>query len=535
MKKHLKNLPQFIIILLLGLYGGFKLNDYLTFKGNKDEIKKFSEVLNLTEKYYVDSLKSKTLVEDAIKGMFSDLDPHTVYMPPVDQKASEEEFRGSFDGIGIEFQIINDTITVVSPITNGPSEQLGIIAGDRIVKIDGKDCIGFSNDKVVKNLRGEKGTKVDVSIYRPSSKKSIDFSIVRDQINLYSVDAAVMYNQDIGYINVTKFAETTTDELNEALDKLSKDGMKYLILDLRNNPGGILDQAKSMSDLFLDDNKLIVYTKSRIKQFNEKFNAETESKYEKIPLIILVNRGSASASEIVAGAVQDWDRGLIVGETTFGKGLVQRPFLLPDNSAVRITIARYHTPSGREIQREYNDKDSYYKEIIIRDESEIDNFNHTAEKDTTKKTYKTKHGRIVYGGGGITPDYIIEPEISSDLLIELRKNNAYYQFIRKYMDSNGEAIANKYKGDFNKFKKDFRFNDNDLTSFVEFCKSIKVNIDYKNFNKEKNDVAIRLKAFVARELFKNLGWYSTLLELDKQFMKATQLFNEAKKMPGISK
>lgn len=535
MKKNLKQLPYLIIVLLLGIYLGIQFSNYVTFSGNKNQIKKFGEILNYTEDYYIDSVQSKKLVEDALKGMFNGLDPHTVYIPAQEQTAEEEIFRGNFEGIGVEFQIVNDTITVVSPITGGPSESVGIISGDRIVKIDGISSIGLKNADVIKKLRGKKGTEVELSVFRPASKSITNFKVVRDKINLYSVDAALLYDNETGYINLTRFSETTTVEMKSALQDLASKGMKRLVLDLRNNPGGYLNQASNVADLFIDENKMIVYTKGRVRNSNEEFHAQKTYPYEKIPLIILVNKGSASASEIVSGAVQDWDRGLIVGETTFGKGLVQKPLELSDGSAVRITTAKYYTPSGRQIQRDYKDKKKYYEEIMERKEFEGENVDHKTEKDSTKPKFKTKNGRVVYGGGGITPDYIVEPEKVSNYSVELRKNNVYYQFVRKFLDQNGAGLREKYKNDLKKFVGEFQFTNEQMQSFIKFAESLKVKFDAKGYAADKEPIRSRLKAFVARDLFKNSGWYLTLLNSDHQFQKAILLFDEAAKLSWLSK
>lgn len=533
MIKYFKNIPILLLAIIIGIYFGLKLSKYISLDETQEQEKKFSQVLEYTDKYYVDSVNTKKLVVDAIKGMFSSLDPHTSYIDAEEQKLSEEEFRGNFEGIGVEFQIINDTITVVSPITGGPSESVGIISGDRIVKINGKSCIGWQNEKVIKTLRGDKGTKVLLSIYRPSNKKVIDFNVTRDKINLNSVDVAVMTDNETGYIYLTRFSETSKDEMIEALEKLKKQGMKKLVLDLRNNPGGLLNQAFFISDFFIDDNKLIVYTKSRIPSFNEEFRAEKSYPYENIPLVILVNSGTASASEIVAGAIQDWDRGLIVGETTFGKGLVQRPFELSDGSAVRITIARYYTPSGRQIQRNYTDKEKYYLQALTRDEKEQDNLNHQAEKDSSKPKFKTNSGRIVYGGGGITPDYIIDAGKLTNYSIELRKNNVYYLFIRKLMDEKGSIIKNIYGNNLKKFVNEFDFNENQINDFLKFAEKHNVMFNSKEFSIDRKYILTVLKAFLARDLFKRDGWYLTMLKNDTQFQKANSLFSEAIKMKGL--
>ena len=403
-----QKLPFTIIALAVGIIIGIYVKEYFLRGGIRNDADKVEKILNLTQNYYVDEVDVNKLVESAINGMLDELDPHSTYLTVEDQQIVGEEFRGNFEGIGIEFQIINDTIVVVSPIAGGPSESLGILAGDRIIKINGKSSIGITNADVQKKLRGPKDTYVDITIYRPSANTNLDFRIIRDEIPLNSVDVSFMVNDTAGYISVSKFSETTTGEILTHLDALLKKGMLYLILDLRNNPGGLLSQAHQVSDIFIDDEKLIVYTKSRINAFNEELFAEKKYDFEMTPLTILVNRGSASASEIVAGAVQDWDRGLIVGETTFGKGLVQRPFILDDNSAVRITIARYYTPSGRIIQREYKDKHQYYSEVIDRQDNEGANFDHSVEDDSLKSEFKTRGGRAVFSNGGITPDYIIQ-------------------------------------------------------------------------------------------------------------------------------
>ncbi|MEG8947402.1 S41 family peptidase [Rosettibacter firmus] len=528
-----KYIPVVIITLLLGIYIGLQLNRYMLSYRNP-QISKFERILKYTENFYIDTLKREKLIEDAIEGMFSNLDPHTVYIPPEEQLTEEEAFRGNFEGVGIEFQIIKDTVVVVSPITGGPSEAVGILSGDRIIKINGKSCIGYSNEQIIKLLRGKKGTKVEVTIYRPSINKLINFNIVRDTINIYSVNAYLIYNNDIGYISLNRFSETSFDEMLDALKKLTSEGMKKLVLDLRNNPGGYLEQAHKIADLFIDDRKLIVYTKGRIKEFNEEFRAEKEYPYEKIPLIILVNKGSASASEIIAGAIQDWDRGLIVGERTFGKGLVQRQILLPDKSAVRITIAKYYTPSGRVIQRNYSDKKNYYKQLYQLDESDSNNLNHKIEENSSKEVYKTRIGRKVFGGNGITPDYIVEPVRDSEFSIELRKNNVYYLFVRDYMDKNGEKLRNKYKNDLNKFIREFNFSEYDLHNFLNFIKKQKIKFSLKDFEKDKELNKVRLKAFVARDLFKNKGWYAVMLQFDRQFQKAIQHFPDAIKFLQIN-
>lgn len=518
------------LVLLMGIFIGIKLQDILTGNPVKTEINKFSDVLTYTDKYYVDSVDPGKLVDNAIRGMFKDLDPHTVYITKDEQAEAMEEFQGKFEGIGVEFQIVDDTITVVSPISGGPSEALGILPGDRIVKINDKSCVGFDNMKVVKTLRGKKGTKVKLGIVRPGIKNILDFTVVRDKIPIYSVDTALLFDNGIGYISLTRFAETSTDELLKALKKLSSKGMKNLILDLRNNPGGLFIQSRQIADIFINKTKMLVFTKGRVSQFDQKYYAHQYYPYEKIPLIVLVNGGSASASEILSGAIQDWDRGLIVGETTFGKGLVQEPFVLGDNSAVRITVARYHTPSGRSIQRSYKDKKNYYKKIFEEDDNLTEGFNldHHVEADSAKPLFKTHAGRNVYGNGGITPDYIIHSPKLTETTVNLLRAGIYYQFVRGYLDKNRKGIKQRYNNDLKLFTEKFNISDNDFESFLKLAKKSKVKIKNKDILNDESFIKARMKAYIARDIWKNEGWYYNLLQTDRQFNKAKTLFNVAR-------
>ncbi len=528
--------PYLVIVLTLGIVLGTQIEKVFSDDTLRDNIIKLNDVLTYTEKYYVEEVDTPRLVEAAITGMLGKLDPHSVYIPASQVENIEESFRGDFEGIGIEFQVVNDTITVVSPISGGPSEALGIMSGDRIIKINGSDAIGLNNDGVRHKLRGDAGTKVKVTIYRPESGKTIEYEITRDKIPLYSVDTHIMFNENTGYISISRFSETTYDELKNALKDLKKKGMNQVVLDLRGNPGGYLSQAVKISDLFISGKKKIVYTKGRRPEFDEDYFASESSDFENIPLIILVNDGSASASEIVSGAVQDWDRGLIVGETTFGKGLVQRQFELPDNSVLRLTISRYYTPSGRLIQRNYKnlkDKEEYYSEAGNMNEEEGDNLYHSVEKDTTSRVYKTNAGRIVYGGGGITPDYIVKSADFTGYTIDLLKNNIFYQYILKYLERRGKTIQDNYGGRLNLFINDFEFSKADIDNFIKFANSKAVLYNEDEFTKDHDYIITRLKAQIARNFWKNEGWYSVLLKEDNQMLKAVTLFNEAKDLAKL--
>ncbi len=536
----LKNLkiPFYIIILTLGIILGTQIHKVFSDDKLQESIDKFDDVLTYTKKYYVDKVDTQKLVDAAINGMLDKLDPHTVYIPAKDLRSIDESFRGNFSGIGIEFQILNDTLTVVSPISGGPSEALGIQPGDKIIKINGKSAIGINDNEVRKELRGPVGSKVNVTVVRYGVKNPINFDITRAKIPLNSVDSYFMYNKTTGYISLTKFSETTYKEMTKALASLKKQGMQQLILDLRGNPGGLLDQAVKVANLFIGSGKKVVYTKGRLPQFDEVYNAEKPAPYKNLPLIILVNKGSASASEIVSGAMQYWDRALIVGETTFGKGLVQRQYPLPDNSALRLTVARYYTPSGRLIQRSYKHMknwEEYYAEAGENHEPNGNNINHTeeAKQDSALPKYKTHDGRTVYGGGGITPDYIIKASGLTNYTTQLLKNNVFYPYVLNFLDNHKKELKEKYGNDLKKFVDDFSFNNSQLKDFVNYAKSKGVKYSQKDFDKDKSYIAARLKAQVARTFWNNDGWYDVILGQDNQFQKAVTLFSEEKELAGL--
>ncbi len=522
-------LPLILLILLIGVTAGMLIQSALSDDKVSEQVKKYGEVLSITSRYYVDNIDTQKLTESAIKGMLEALDPHSVYISSDQLKRVNEEFQGSFEGIGVEFDVINDTLTIVSPIVGGPSEKLGILAGDKIVKIDGQSCIKISREDVPKKLRGPKGTVVKVSIIRFGNPELIEFEITRDKIPLYSVDASFMLDKNLGYVKVSRFSATTYDEFSQALGKLKNQGMYKLILDLRSNPGGYLDQAFKMANEFLPAGKKIVYTKSRIKEFEEVYNSNGgTNQYSNIPLIILVNEGSASASEIVSGAIQDWDRGIIVGETTFGKGLVQRQFDLNDGSAFRVTTARYYTPSGRLIQKPY--EGGKYKNPFMYDTLEGENFEHTLDKkDTAKPIFKTFGGRTVYGGGGISPDYFVKLDTLTRYTVQLRRLNLIYEYTEKYMKNNRSGIESRYKN-YLEFNKDFNITDNMLDELVELGKSKKVDFVKESFEKDKDFLRTSIKAQIARDIWGNEGFYAVFMATDEQVQKAVSLIDFAEKL-----
>ncbi|MDI6779342.1 MAG: S41 family peptidase [Bacteroidota bacterium] len=523
-----------VILIAVAIFFGTQIDNVFSGDNIYFQLNKFKDVLSLTEKYYVDDVDTKLLVEGAVSGLLSKLDPHSVYIPASQLKRVEEEFKGSFEGIGIEFDVLNDTLIVVSPIVGGPSEALGILAGDKILKIDDSSAVGIKREDVPKKLRGPKGTKVKVAILRTGMKELIVFDITRDKIPLYSVDVSYMVDNEVGYISVNRFSATTRDEFVEALMKLKNKGMKKLVLDLRNNPGGYLEQAFRMADELLPPGKKIVYTKARRSEFNEEYVSSGVSKFQNIPLIVLINHGSASASEIVSGAVQDWDRGLVVGETSFGKGLVQRQFDLTDSSAFRLTIARYYTPLGRLIQKPFGKNISEYRQPIADgEEEEVDNVDHKVESDTSKPRYKTPSGRTVYGGGGITPDYIIKSGHITNYTAQLRGRAIILEFTNKYFERNGKEFRKSYEQDFIKFLNQFEITETMLDELVNLAKNKNIEFNEEQYNKDIRFIKTLIKTQIARTVWGNEGAYTVFNRDDEQFKKAVSLFPEAEKIAGL--
>lgn len=404
--------------------------------------------------------------ENALESMFRSLDPHSIYIEPKTSDAIEDEFAGKFQGVGIQFNVIQDTITVVTAISGGPSDQLGILSGDRIIAINDSSAIGFSNEEVRNHLRGPKGSKVDVTIKRPHVKERLEFTITRDDIPLYTVDTSYMLDQQTGYVKINRFAATTHEEFMDAMKELNTKGMNRVILDLRGNPGGYLGQAIAISEEFFPRGTKIVSTKSRHARFTSAYYSRRDGKFKDLPIIALVNEGSASASEIVSGAIQDHDRGLIVGQRTYGKGLVQQQYELVDSSKIRVTISKYYTPSGRLIQKPYSENGGaeYAYEIYKRSsnaKSDVEDFlSHVPDS----LRYSTDAGRSVYGGGGIVPDHIVQEDTSHSaaVLNYMRRKGIGFDFVRDYLDDNGNAFRSKWENDYQRFRNEFEWSEEDM-------------------------------------------------------------------------
>jgi carboxyl-terminal processing protease len=525
------SIPMIVFLVVTALFLGTQYNSLISEDNIYGQIRKLQEVISLTDRYYIDETNTSDLIEAGIRGMLGSLDPHSVYIPAKQMERVTEEFRGSFEGIGIQFDVLRDTIHVIAPVAGGPSERVGIMSGDRIVKIDDESSIGFTNEDVMSKLRGPKGTRVVVHIVRIGFPELLEFEIIRDKIPLYSITVSSMVDEQTGYIAVNRFSATTYSEFIQAMDEMRDQGMNRLILDLRSNPGGYLEEAFKMADVFLPSGKKIVYTRGRHSQFNEEYFASSGSEYEEMPLIILINPGSASASEIVAGAVQDWDRGLIVGERSFGKGLVQRQFDLRDGSAFRLTTAQYFTPSGRLIQRPYDKGNHAYRmEAYEFDDPEGEIHYNEITPDSSKPVYYTDGGRIVYGGGGITPDVIVKDIKASELWVNIVRRNLFRLFNSQYMERNNNAMVSAYKDNLEEFRESFKVTDAHLDEFVSFVKQQGVEVSEDALEKDRELFKVRLKAEIAQGLFGSDGFYVAWLEADLQFKHAIGLFPDLQRL-----
>lgn len=521
------SLPLILCIgLAAGLLIGASINSKPTgLKADNAEIEKLKEVLSLVENEYVDKGKTSVVVEDAITHILGKLDPHSAYIPAKEKIEANEDLKGNFEGIGIEFSIFHDTLVVVAAISGGPSEAVGLRPGDRIVKVGDKVIanIKLTNTDVQKYLKGPKGTEVKIEVIRKREKLPLPFTIIRDRIPQTSVDAFYMIDHEIGYIKVSRFSQTTYDEFKQALEKLKKDGMKKLVLDLQGNPGGYMDQAINVADEFLSKGEKIVFTKGQESKYNEDAVATDRGDFEKGSLIVLVNEGSASAAEIVSGALQDNDRALVVGRRSYGKGLVQRPFDLNDGSEVRLTISRYYTPSGRSIQKPYEDLDAYDKDIVKRyKHGEFFHSDSIHFNDSLK--YQTLNGRTVYGGGGIMPDYFVPLDTtnSSKYFNELFASNTIREFAFNYAEANKERLE---KMGYATYKEKFVIDDAILNQLVALGEKEKVKTDRKDLARNKVAFQVYLKAEIARRVWGNPSFYPIFNESNEVLQQAIKLFD----------
>jgi len=525
MKKLRKSSVALIVVVLFLFAVAIRLDLLALGSNNLVQIQRFMEVVRVLNELYFEEVDSKELVDSAIKGMLEKLDPHTVYLPKEQVQEVREQFEGEFEGIGIEFIVLNKIPTVVSPIVGSPSEQLGLRPGDQIVKIEGASTYGFTENQVRGKLLGKKGTKVDVQIKRPTLDEPFDLTITRDKIPIYSITTAFMIQPKTGYIRVGRFAKTTNDEFEKALEELDSQEMRRLILDLRGNSGGYLDQAVKMADKFLESGKRIVYTRGRISSSNEDYYSTSEAEYSKLPLIVLLNHGSASASEIVAGAIQDWDRGLIVGETSFGKGLVQNQISLKDGAAIRVTIARYYSPSGRLIQRSY---ENGFLDYVREGYDELDP-NSNADSTASKPVFTTSSGRKVFGGGGISPDIKIKSRHLTASTIKLIQSQILFQFSSDYATKHANL-----GGNFDVFGREFEIKPSMVNDLLEKVSQAEVDIDEAEVKQDIDFIKGRMKSQIARHLWSSKEFYQMEVLQDEQIREALQKFSEAAKIAKLT-
>ena len=516
------------VVLLAGVMLGMKLGQtgqgMQLFGIQKED--KLRNVINYVQQNYVDSITKVKLEEKAITGMLQSLDPHSVYISASEFHAANDPLMGSFEGIGVQFRIERDTIAVINTVAGGPSEKLGIKAGDRIVKIERKKMTGIkiTNNDVLKKLKGKKGTIVNVSIFRRGVHGLIEYAIHRDVIPTYSLDIAYMVEPGTGYIRLNNFSVTTHEELTKALQNLKSQGMKKLILDLRGNGGGSLLAAINVSDEFLPKGKLIVYTQG-INHPKEVAYATANGLFETGELVVLVDEGSASASEIVAGAIQDNDRGTIIGRRSFGKGLVQEQLNFKDGSAIRLTVARYYTPTGRCIQKSYkNGTDEYNNEYFHRFlDGEVDNADSVHFADSLK--FKTPKGKVVYGGGGIMPDIFVPIERDSTLMYynKVVNKGSVYQFAFDYTDKYRKKL--NYRN-FSEFNRNFLVTDEVYAEFIKYAEKEGIRHEGKNLQRADSKIKVLIKAYIGRNILDNAGFFPLLNSDDPAFLKAVAVIRK---------
>lgn len=485
-------------------------------------VEKLEALIYYLDNYYVDTLNENQVVEMGINGILKELDPHSYYLTAKEKKEMDEPLIGNFEGIGIQFNIFHDTIMVVSPTSGGPSEKLGIRSGDKIIYINDTIVAGvkITNNDVFKKLRGKKGTHVKVKILRRGEKKLIEFDIVRDKIPVFSVDAVYMAAPEIGYIKVNRFGQTTMQEFRDGLTELRNQGAKNLILDLSDNSGGYLQAAVEMADEFLKNGDLVVYTEGTHSP-RKNYYATSRGGFESGRVVVLINEGSASASEIVSGSIQDLDRGVIIGRRSFGKGLVQNTFDFPDGSAVRITTARYFTPSGRFIQAPYEQGvEQYYKDLYSRYKNgQLTNPDSIHFPDSLK--YQTRNKRTVYGGGGIMPDLFIPLDTSfyTQYLTDLTTKNVIYEFCLEYVDNNRNELKKNYP-DFDTFEKKFIIEDKLWESFLKYADKKEVKRDKDQIKASEEFIRMRLRAGIAQDLWGREEFFRVWNNHDKAYLKA---------------
>lgn len=493
------------------------------------EALKLAIVMEKVSRYYVDSINNTEVVEDAIEHMLHELDPHSSYVSKEELEAMSEQLEGEFDGIGVSFNVLEDTIYIIRAISGGPSERVGIMAGDRIVKVEDELVAGtgISTRDVQRLLKGPKGTMVNVSIHRRGVLDLLDFTITRDKIPVYSLDASYMVNDRVGYVKLARFSHTTIEEFETAMEDLSKEGMQDLILDLSGNGGGWLPVAVDLADHFLSGSKEIVST-AGVNMPDRKYRARKNGLFEKGNLVIMIDGNSASASEIVSGAVQDWDRGILVGRRSFGKGLVQQPFPLGDGSMIRLTVARYYTPTGRLIQKSYEDGyEEYAMDLIHRYNNGELNSEDSIVFPESQRYQTLTLNRTVYGGGGIMPDYFVPMDTTSysDYYRQLISKGIFNRFILQYVDDHREEYLSGYP-DFDSFQKNYEPGKDQIDALIAFAEAEELSFDQEQWDISGNQISMLMKAYMARDLWSMARFYQVYNASNKVFNKAVEILND---------
>ncbi len=515
-----------VIAFLLGVSVAINFLPSKKVSPTNSHLYKLNEVMNYIDKYYVDSIDVDSIYDDAIQTILQSLDPHSAYSTPEQNQAMMESLGGSFEGVGIQFNIMNDTVMVVATVSGGPSEKAGIRAGDRIVTVDGESIVGASNDKVFKVLRGKKGSKVKVGICRQGSSDIHTYEIKRDVIPTYTVDVSYMINSNTGYVKINEFGSTTSEEFTKAILKLKRAGMTSMIVDLRGNAGGYLEAAINVCDELLPNKQEIVSIEG-LKVRPEVYYASRRGNFETGKVVILIDDFSASASEIVAGAVQDNDRGYIVGRRSFGKGLVQRQFDLVDNSTIRLTTARYHTPSGRCIQRTYKEgTEAYYEDLYKRiANGEMESAD--SIKLDKSVAYKTVGGRTVYGGGGIMPDYFVPIDKGDDLdgYYAVANSAALVQYAFHYANDHKDALKKSYPNE-KSFIEKYNVSDNQLNEMLGYYRKLSEKEAPALSAASKKELKLWIKALIGRNLYGDDAFYPVINTSDKTILKALEVLRE---------
>lgn len=535
-EKNTKAQIRLPIILALAISAGIWIGaTFAEPKSDQNDLKsaiyRLQEVLTYINRDYVDSVDTNDLVEHGIEKMLEKLDPHSSYITSDDAELAKSQLEGEFDGIGIEFGILRDTIYVVAPLTGGPSEKLGLQSNDQIIKVDGETVAGtgVTNRDVFDLLRGPKGSVVNIAIKRKNQEDLIDYSIKRDKIPQYSINASYMIDDEVGYIKITRFAATTYDEFVKSLSELKDRGMTKLVLDLQGNPGGYMGAAISVADEILSDNAVIVSQEGKLKRYNQKAFANKPGSFEAGSVVVLINEGSASASEIVAGALQDNDRGLIVGRRSFGKGLVQMPIDLSDGAELRLTIARYFTPSGRSIQKPYSEGEEDYNLDWINRMDHGEFFNADSIKFNDSLKYETVKGRTVYGGGGIMPDYFVpwDTTMISPYVNRIFGTDSHRELLIGYLENNRKKFDNM---SFEEYYENFEVSDAMLQDLIGIAEKNNVKFEEKDYNKSKEYMKTLIKAHLGRSIYDDNAFYKIINDINEVYQQAIKLFDEAEEL-----